>query len=318
MELALPELAALAALAACAFLIMLHYAYGYSLGAFLTALAELFRHLGFKIKYVGRIDLGFIGDAIDGLNNAILHAIGAGIDATRGGWNYMLHYSAYTLERLGATLGDLADDTLEAFRHLVAVKVPAMIAIAVAPLVRRIAALEAIVATLPHKAEVVVRRPVEVVQGRVRVIEHKLVNTTLPRLRAIEREIDRLGKLERYLPRYLTRAGLVALIGATIFKAYGLGWLRCRGVQNLGRRLCGLSGWLEEALAVGIDAFVVLDLCRVVTLMTKGAEEAAPAFELIVGMTEDLLKCQKATRPAPLALTTYAGPPAIAPLELAA
>src|SRR5690349_18892101 len=127
MVVAAPALGALAAFAAMCFLVFLYYAYGYSLGALLVALANLFRSIGFSLGWFGRISLAFIADGIVSIDNAIRHALGAGIIATRSAGLYFWHYAAYAIKEIGDSIADLAEATEHALTRTVTVTIPAFV-----------------------------------------------------------------------------------------------------------------------------------------------------------------------------------------------
>jgi hypothetical protein len=252
---ALPELAALAALLACGFLISLYYAYGYSLGAVMQLLAAMFRAIGFHIRFVGRIDLGFVGDAIDGLDHAIRRAIGTGINSTSSGWHYFLHVSAYTLERAAGILEGFSQDAFQALLTLRKVTVPALIAVALAPLLRRLEALERQIATLPHRAQILVSRPIEVVRQEIQTV--KSVAVAIPDIRVgrLEREVGALRKRIGELGAGGVAVGL-GVVASAVLGRLGLGWARCSNVGRVARHLCGLDRALLDTLLLGSTVIV--------------------------------------------------------------
>lgn len=255
MVVALPELAALAALAACAFLLCLYYAYGYSLGAVLQLLAAMFRNLSINLWLVGRVGFGFVGDAIDGLDHAIRRAIGAGINATLAGWHYMLHVSAYTLERAAGIIEELTGHTWRALEHLRRVTIPSLIHAATHAIWHRIAWLEQQIAELPHRASIVFEQPVKIIRTEIQHVAAAAVAIPLPRIRTLERDYAWL----RDKLRSLERGGVVAAVGVVagvLLAKLGLSWTRCSNVAKVGRHLCGLDRGLLDALLLGSTVIV--------------------------------------------------------------
>lgn len=316
MAVAAPELLALAALCASFFLIMLYYAYGYSLGALLQALAHAFRSLSINLWIVGRVGFGFVGDAIDAVDHAVRNALGAGIAYTQGGFHYFMHWSAYALEWMGRGLRIVAEDALQAITHLRTVTLPVHVRDVTRPISNVANIARAELRTLDHRAAVILAGALAPLHAAVRRAEALAGTIAIPRLGRLEREATALERRIGSLARRLSPSAIVALIGATIFTTLDLGWLRCRGVNRVGRHLCGLSGLIEELLAGAIEALVVVDLCQIMTLMAKGAREAAPALSELTRGVEGLVRCQRASRPHDLNAAWYAPPAATAALTL--
>lgn len=278
MILALPELAALAALMACSFLVALYYAYGYSLGAVLQLLAAMFRRLSINLWLVGNVGLGFVGDGIDGLDHAIRHAIGAGIEATRSGWHYFLHVSAYTLRQAGAIAEELAGDLGGAIVYVRHVVIARMIHAATHAIWARIAWLERQIAALPDHAETIIERPVKVITHRITRVEKVATSVALPRIGYLERELGGLKARLRELER-LGVAGVVGVVAGTVLARLGLGWARCSNVTKVGRHLCGLDRGLLDTLLLGSTVIVsTVSLVEWAELMLELEEELAGAI----------------------------------------
>lgn len=279
MVVALPELAALAALLACAFLVMLYYAYGYSIGAVMQLLVSMFRNLSFNLWLVGNVGLGFIGDAIDGLDHAIRRAIGTGISETLSGWHYFLHVSAYSLTTMAHIIDSAFHDTYGALKTLREVTIPALLAAALAPLLRRLDWLEQQVAELPHNARVIINQPLKVIEQRLAAVASAAIAVPLPRIGSLERELSAL----RDRLRSLERGGVVAAVGVVagvMLSKLGLGWTRCSNVGKVARRLCGLDSLLLDALLIGTTAIVSsISLVEWAELMLEVEDE------LVAGIT---------------------------------
>ena len=311
MVVAAPALGALAAFAAMCFLVFLYYAYGYSLGAVLVALANFFRSIGFSLGWFGRISLAFIADGIESIDNSIRHALGSGIIATRAAGLYLWHYAAYAIRELGDTIADLAESTERALTRTVTVTIPRFVTHRLDWTYAHVLALEKAVAHLPARVE---RITVEKVHTVTRTIVHDAAvvggGIAIPRIKPLERAVDMLEQKATALYKKLTVAGIIGLIGATIFDQFGLSWLKCRGVNRVGKSLCGLSGIIEKLALDAVDVLLVTNLCSVVTALTKGARLFAPEVSYLVSLTEGLIKCQGASRPAVLHVTTYTPPPA--------
>jgi hypothetical protein len=102
---------------------------------------------------------------------------------------------------------------------------------------------------------------------------------------ALGRELGGLKARVEAIARQLSPAAIVALIGATIFTEFGLGWLRCSQVGRLGRSICGMPAHLLEDL-VGLlaDVVFVAAICEILPLLEEVyAELGSP---LAAGLSE--------------------------------
>lgn len=310
MVVAAPALGALAAFAAMCFLVFLYYAYGYSLGAVLVSLANFFRSIGFSLGWFGRISLSFIADGIDSIDHAIRNAIGSGIVATRSAGLYLWHYAAYAIRELGDAIAGLAEATDRALTHAVTVTIPRFITHRLDWTYAHVLALEKAVAHLPARVE---RITVEKVHTVSRTVVHDAAvvgrTITLPNIKPLEREVAGLEQWVKSHARYFTVGGVVALIGATIFKEFHLGWLRCRGVNRVGKALCGASGLIEDLFSDAIDALLVTDLCQVVAAMSWAAKQFEPTLIEFVNVEDALIGCRGATKPELLSVAALSLPP---------
>jgi len=165
---------------------------------------------------------------------------------------------------------------------------------------------------LEHQTTVVVPNAAKWARREAAGVAHRLVNREAAIARSAEREIGhvahvaaaearaaartadhaldwseaKVGQLERDIAgleakvanvaRKLTPAAVVALVGATIFKQFGLGWLRCNNVGRAGKRLCGL----------GIDA---LDALLLGTLAVEGSVSLVGMANELVGLADDIV-----------------------------
>lgn len=273
---AAPELGAIAALFACAFLIALYYAYGYSIGALLQLIAQGFRNLSINLWFVGRVGFGFVGDMIDGLDNGIRHALGSGIASTSRAWHVMWHYSAYVLERTGSIIEGLGNDTYGALKTLRNITVPGLIASAIAPLWRRLARIESEIATLPHKAEIVLEQPLKVIRETITKTAAVAGTITLPGLGRLERDAEAIRARLRSVEKALGISGLAGLVAVGLSQI-GLGHLSCSQNKRLLKGACGMDTSLLDALLA--DALLIAGTISLVE-MAEGMQgivgEVAP------------------------------------------
>jgi hypothetical protein len=104
------------------------------------------------------------------------------------------------------------------------------------------------------------------VYPRLRVAEGDLahaIELDIPRLRArtraIERRLEREWKWVRSRPWLIASAAMTATV-AVCLRRLGLGWLRCRNVSKVGRRLCGFpAGLLDDLLGLAFAFGVLVD-----------------------------------------------------------
>jgi hypothetical protein len=116
---------------------------------------------------------------------------------------------------------------------------------------RTVVRVEKIVGT---KADAAVARAVGVLEGEI----GHVIDWTIPRLRARERSLsDSLGRLWHRVRANEGRLALGAAVAlvVTALGRLGLGWIRCRNVTKVGRRICGLDpsqieGLLLDTLAI--------------------------------------------------------------------
>lgn len=281
---------------ALAFLIALSYAYRYSLGAALVALANVIGAVRLPgILGGGRI-FGFLADALTGIDNEIRHALGVGIAALQTTWNEAVSYTAQAIHWIGHEIGALAHDTAQAVETLSVRQVTNVYKKVNPGLARRVGALAAAVAALTRQLEHVIAREAHVAKAKAQAVEHAIAHPdigaiprALPGLKWIEHSAGWVrGELKR-LSRVLTPAGIIGLIGATTFGAFGLGWLRCKGVNRVGRALCGLTGVIEALALDALTAFAAIDLCWFVRGVEAAAENIRPLLLAFVDVENALI-----------------------------
>lgn len=239
---------------ALAFLIALSYAYRYSLGAALVALANVIGAVRLPgILGGGRI-FGFLADALTGIDNEIRHALGVGIAALQTTWNEAVSYTAQAIHWIGHEIGALAHDTAQAVETLSVRQVTNVYKKVNPGLARRVGALAAAVAALTRQLEHVIAREARVAKAKAQAVEHAIalpapiaIPKTLPKVGTIEREADAaLARIRDFARRF----GPAALLGTLAFALGRLGitWARCSNVNKLGKRACGMNPDLLESL----------------------------------------------------------------------
>lgn len=171
-------------------------------------------------------------------------------------------------------------------------------------------------------------------------LAHGIGEDVLPRIRGLERELDRVVEhdiaslrhraktLEREYQRlfkwtrtHALEAGTLAFAGAVALalRRLGLGWLRCNSLSRLGRRIgCGGFGLLEELFATAVISFAVLDICDFAVAAQAVAQEFVPELIALVDVENALIGCHGATAAPVLALPALHLPPTNLGLPLAA
>lgn len=310
MVVAAPALGAIAAFAAMCFIVFLYYAYGYTLGALLLSLANFFKNIGVSLGWFGRISLGFIGDGILAVDNAIRDGLWAGYAATRSAGLYCWHYVAYAFTEIGESIAGLAEATERALIRTATVTIPAFITQRLAWLVAHVTALER---ELAHVAGSIPRAVTHEIIRVKKVVVHEAAAAgaaiPIPRIGRLEREASGLEKWVKAHANLLTISGVVGLIGATIFRSFDLGWLRCKGVGRVGKALCGASGLIETLFADAIDALIVTNLCQWIRAIGYAAKQFQPELIAFVDVEDALINCHGATKPEALNVGALSLPP---------
>lgn len=308
----------LGVLLALALLIALSYAYNYTLGAAIVGIAKAIGSLRLPGIVGGGRVLGFAADALEKIDHSIRHSLGVGIEAMQATWNECVSYTAQAFHWIGKEIASLSHDTAQAVEGLMLGQVKPWVN-------RRLVAALAAVAALKARVLALERSTVAHVTRAVHVVEHKTVviarAVSVPDIGAIPRAIPGFKWLEREagyvrgeikrVAKVLTPAGIIGLVGATVFTRFGLGWLRCKGVGRVGRSLCGASSMIEALYAGAITAFAVSDLCRFAYGIERAAETIRPLMLEFVDVENALFGCSSADFPRPLVIAPTSPTPVI-------
>lgn len=260
-------------------------------------------------------------DFLNTVNASVEHALGAAALKSEAGavWLFstaahQLAWMAHELRRLAAatehalghagrvTITDvtkltkgLTRSTLHTLLHPFAVALH-QVAVAEHKLARRVARLEA---AIPHALP-------------------RWLPGVLPRVGRLEREWDAIrGRVSR-LEKLITEAGIVALIGATIFRLLP-DFIRCPSFGSFGRKVgCGGFQLLSDLLEATFIGFAVTDLCDFAAAAGWMAHELSPALAELVVVEDALVGCHGANSPPDLPLPALTLPPATVGLRLAA
>jgi hypothetical protein len=239
---------------ALAFLIALSYAYNYSLGAAIVALARAIGSIRLPGFLGGGRLLGFAADALTGIDDTIRHSLGVGIAALQATWNEAVSYTATAIHWIGKEIASLAHDTAQAIEGLTVTQVTNVYKKVNPGLARKVGALAAAVAVLRRELTHVVTREAHTAKAKAQAVEHAIA---VPDVGAVPRAIPKVGQLEREIAEALARGrdllrrvGPAALLGTVAFALARLGitWARCSRVNKAGKRLCGMNDDLLDSL----------------------------------------------------------------------
>jgi hypothetical protein len=273
----------LGVLLALGVLIGLSYAYRYSMGAVVVALAQAIGSLRLPGWLGGGRVLGFAADALLKVDNAIRHALGRGVEDMQSAWNECVSYTATAVHWIGKEIASLSHDTAQAVEGLAVGQVKPWVN-------RRLVAALAAVAALKSRVLALERATVPRVEGITRVVTHRVTviehAVAVPDVGALPRVIPRVGRLEREVTDGLARlrdfarrfgpAAALATVAVAVARL-GFGWVRCSKVGRVGKRLCGINeGLLDSLLA---DALLIAGAISIVTL----ARAALAAEDEIIG-----------------------------------
>lgn len=223
----------------------------HTIGYALRWLAKEVRGVSIDVYFWSIHPLDFLADGLEWIANETSHWLSVAALNAEHAATAMWHLTARVFWWSVHETKALAIDTWHLFDHTIVVTIPNAAkwarreAVAVAHRIVNVeaAARRAADRELGHLAHVAEADA----QAGIRAAEHAL-DWSEAEVGALGRDLRGLEAKVSQIARRLTPAALVALIGATIFKEFGLGWLRCGNVGNAGRRLCGLGTDLVDAL----------------------------------------------------------------------
>jgi hypothetical protein len=300
----------------------LQQGWNYTIGYALRWLAGQIRGVSISVYFWSFHPLDFLADGFEWIANEIDHWLGVAALNAEHAATAMWHLTAQVFWWSVHETKALAVDTFHALEHAIVVTVPDA-----AKWARR----EAV--TVAHRLvniEAAARRAVD---RRLDQLAHVAEADALHGIRTAEHALDwseaevgslwrDLGGLKARLERIekaLDPAAIVALIGATIFTKFGLGWLRCNNVGRMGRALCGLPlGLLDDLLALAIVPLIATDICDFADTIESLAQDFQPALMGLVDAEDALVGCHGATAPPVLTLPVLHLPPTNLGLPLAA
>lgn len=266
-------------------------------------LARQIRDVSIGVGHVYTLHpFGFLADGLEWIADATSHWLAVAALNTEHAAVAMWHLTATVFWWTVHETKDLAVDTYNAVEHVTTTTVPNAArwarreAVAVAHRLVHVesAARRATDRELEHVAHVAAadaELAIHKAEGALSWSEAE-VGVLGRELGSLKSRVDRIA-------RQLSPAAIVALIGATIFTEFGLGWLRCRQVGQLGRAVCGLPSHLfRDLLALFADLYFVAAICEVLPLLEE--TYAVVGTPLVTALTETaLLTCAPPSRWAP-------------------
>lgn len=258
----------------------------HTIGYGLRWVAGQIRGISVDVYFWSVHPLDFLADALEWVANETSHWLAVAALNSEQAATAMWHLTARVFWWSVHETKALAIDTWHALEHTVTVTVPDAAkwarreAVAVAHRIVNIeaAARRAADRELGHLAHVA---EADALHG-IREAEHAL-DWSEAQVGALGRELGGLKARVEAIARQLSPAAIVALIGATIFNDFGLGWLRCSQVGRLGRSICGLpSSLFNDLLSLFADIVFVASICEILPLLEAAyAELGTPLVEAL-------------------------------------
>jgi hypothetical protein len=264
------------------------------------------------------------GHPVRVVNRTVLNALERVAERSQAGVGYFFHGAAVIAAWTARELASLGTDVLAWGHWLQRVHLPrwvkALIYATFPPAL--IARLSAAIADahVPHLTRVVVHRVSNTISRTiVRVVKVTANAATIPlagvlifpRIRALEHWRGYTRRQLRRLAWVGSFAGPAALVAVGL-ERMGLSWLRCRSLSKLARRVgCGGFGVLDMLIGGTMEAFVLSDLCRFTSLLTRATEQVRPALLRLVDVEQTLLACPGNSAPDRLHMPPLDIPPLV-------
>jgi hypothetical protein len=324
-------LPALVVMAVSVAVLLLLLGYRATLGQFITLLVDIMNKASFNLPVIGRVNLLFFAVyPLQAFNNTMYYVLGKALDFNQWAWNRFMHVSAYTWDEVTGSTADHAVAVNSAVNTLVNGKFPALMANAIKaaegtlsrPVANTTAPTTATTAPKVITEKIITQRIIREQPVTITKVEKLAAAGVLPRplafpnpwprVKEIEKGADALGKRITNLAKKFTVAGIVGLVGASIFHEFNLNWLRCSGVRRLGNLACGLGGLIEELLGAALVAMAWGDVCTILSAAVGFVEDAQPVFDFIATEFDNFLGCQGANVPPALTVVQETLPPVTA------
>jgi hypothetical protein len=264
------------------------------------------------------------GHPVRVVNRTVLNALERVAERSQAGVGYFFHGAAVIAAWTAREVASLGADVLAWGHWLQRVHLPrwvkALIYATFPPAL--IARLSAAIADahLPH-----IKRITNIRRGLNRRTVAAMIAAaigTLPKPHGIHIRLPHLWhefeEWRGYTRRQLRRlawvgsfAGPAALVAVGL-ERMGLSWLRCRSLSKLARRVgCGGFGVLDMLIGGTMEAFVLSDLCRFTSLLTRATEQVRPALLRLVDVEQTLLACPGNSAPDRLHMPPLDIPPLV-------
>lgn len=171
-------------------------------------------------------------------------------------------------------------------------------------------------------------------------LRHGIGEDVLPRVRGLERTVDRvigrdlahvrarLRHLEdeaiatfRWIRAHPGVLATSAITGAVALALARLGgsWIRCRNWNRVGKAVCGVPyGLVEDLFAASLVGFAVTDLCTFASVAQSVAAAFEPELMALADVEDALVGCRGASAPPDLGIPALSLPPVTRRRALAA
>ena len=241
----------------------LSYAYRYTLGALIVALANALNSVTLPGWIGGAHIFHWAAKELDALDADILNAFGTAISALEHALNYTLHFAASSTTWLARETAELAADTYAGFEagyrtivpHWVRKRlIPALVRLGV--LGEAIDALQNVHIPSLHHTITIIKRETLPVQYIVKTAYVHTIPRTIPKIGGIERDISDLKNRLKHLGESLVPAVILGALIAALSQV-GAGSVRCAKVNRWNKGLCGINEGLLDALLAELAILVV-------------------------------------------------------------
>lgn len=232
----------------------LHEGWNHTIGYGLRWIANQIDDVSVDVGVYTIRPFGFVADVFRSVDHRISHALAVAALNTESAVVSLWHLTAEVFWWSVHETKALALDTFHAMQYQITVTIPDA-----AKWARREAVTVA--HRLVHREAAIARAAEREIGHVAHVAQAEAIAAGREAEHALDWSEAKVGQLERYidgldarvsrLAKRLTPSAIVALIGATIFTEFGLGWLRCNNVGRTGKRLCGLGLDALDALLVG-------------------------------------------------------------------
>ena len=309
------------------FIVMLGLKIGwhYSLGALLRKMADIFT---VKVPFtgIGIPGASALGDAFRAADDYVEGKLASGLLASETvvgkWWYYQKELVYYTYDSLAWSW----NQTVGAFDSLVHGTIPQAVTVVTRPIANDLgklrkalaaeaASLETQIVARAHALEAELTHDFGIAKRGIDYVRGTAVPQVWHWIRGAEAEIEALKRWETKVGnRRLTR--LERLLGVGVISGIAIAALtrvfpywQCRNVRKLLRGVCrSPGGWLDLLFGLGVEAFVVADLCDFIRALSAATRAVEPALLEFVAVENVLVGCPNASFPEPMGLRAEALP----------